>query len=86
MVGAVKETQVLTEKLELEDNYGPGHTLRHVKETLHVLHNIMFKNGYLDAWPNKGMDDACPISICNKFRYVMKVLPSPSQSLHTSSP
>jgi hypothetical protein len=47
----------------------------HYGEELHILHNIILKNAYYAAWPDKGFDDASPLSICRKWRYIMKVLP-----------
>jgi hypothetical protein len=42
----------------------------------------MFKNAHLAVWPNKGMDDPCPLSMCNKYRYIIQVskLHAPSVS------
>ena len=58
--------------------------LTHYGEELHINHNIMFKNAYLTGWPNKGMDDPCPMSLCNKFRYIVQVRPPPPpQPPHT---
>ena len=50
-----------------------GVELTHYGEELHILHNIMLKNAYLAVWPNKGMDDPCPMSMCNKYRYIIQV-------------
>jgi hypothetical protein len=66
-IGAVGEANELAEKF--------GVQLTHYGEELHILHNIMLKNSYLEAWPDKGFDDATPLSVCRKWRYVMKVLP-----------
>jgi hypothetical protein len=68
--GAVGEARDLGQKF--------GVQLTHYGEELHILHNIMLKNAYEVAWPDKGYDDASPLSICRKWRYVMKVPPTPA--------
>ena len=37
----------------------------------------MFKNSVLAAFPDKGLDDASPISLCRKYRYVIQVFHTP---------
>jgi hypothetical protein len=63
--GAVKEKEGLSQR--------SGRELIHYGEELHILHNIMFKNAYLQAFPDKGLDDASPLSMCRKYRYVIQV-------------
>jgi hypothetical protein len=70
----VKEAEELAAKFGRQ----LGNNFTHYGEELHILHNIMFKNAYLSGFPDQGLDDASPFSMCRKFRYVMKVLPPPS--------